>query len=193
MGVIGWLLTGAAIGAALMKGTARIWAMAKVIDAEAAYEEEMARVKIRHMLEIVAVQRGEDVQIKLTPVREVVGGKRVVVVDDSIVRGTTCRRLMRSLRDAGAAEVHMRISCPPTRWPCYYGIDFPTPGELIASNQTVEQVRASLGVDSLGYLSEEAMLSTVSNPADHYCTACWSGKYRVPIEEPVTKLQHEKC
>ncbi len=138
-------------------------------------------------------QRGEDVQIKLTPVREVVGGRRVVVVDDSIIRGTTCRRLMRSLRDAGAAEVHMRISCPPTRWPCYYGIDFPTPGELIASNQTVDQIRTSLGVDSLGYLSEEAMLSTVSNPADHYCTACWSGKYRVPIEEPVTKLQHEKC
>ncbi len=138
-------------------------------------------------------QRGEDVQIKLMPVREVVAGQRVVVVDDSIIRGNTSRRLIRSLRDSGAKEVHMRISCPPTRHACYYGIDFPTREELIANNMTVDQIREFLELDSLGYLSEEAMLSAVSNPPDHYCTACWSGNYRVAIEEPVTKLQHEKC
>jgi amidophosphoribosyltransferase len=121
------------------------------------------------------------VKVKLNPIRELIAGKRVVLVDDSIVRGTTSRKIVRMVRDAGAAEVHVRISAPPTQWPCRYGIDTPTRGELIASEHSVEEIRNYVDADSLAYLSLEGMLASVSGPRDSYCTACWTGEYRVPI------------
>ena len=132
------------------------------------------------------------VKLKLAVVKEVVNGKRVVVVDDSIVRGTTTRGKIRALRDAGAKEIHMRVSCPPIRFPCFYGVDFPTKEELLANNRDFEQIRKFLEVDSVGYLSLEGMLSAASLPADHYCTACWSGKYRIPVSTIVNKFAMER-
>jgi amidophosphoribosyltransferase len=121
------------------------------------------------------------VKVKLNPIRELIAGKRVVLVDDSIVRGTTSRKIVRLVRDAGAAEVHVRISAPPTQWPCHYGIDTPTRGELIASDHSVEEIRSFIEADSLAYLSLDGLLASVSGPRDSYCTACWTGEYRVPI------------
>jgi amidophosphoribosyltransferase len=132
------------------------------------------------------------VKLKLAVVREVVEGKRVVVVDDSIVRGTTTKGKIRSLRQAGAKEVHMRVSCPPITNPCFYGVDFPTKEELLAGNRTLEEIRDFLEVDSIGYISLEGLLSCLSLPADHYCTACWSGKYRIPITTVVNKFSMER-
>ncbi len=119
-------------------------------------------------------------------------GKRLVVVDDSIVRGTTTRGKIAQLRKAGAREIHFRISCPPIRHPCYFGIDFPDPAQLIANNRTVEQIRDYLGVDSLHFLSLEGMLHCVSQPEDHYCTACYSGKYPLDVSKPIGKLDLER-
>ena len=121
------------------------------------------------------------VKVKLNPVREVIGGKRVVLIDDSIVRGTTSKKIVRMLKDAGAAEVHLRISSPPTAWPCRYGIDTPTREELIAANLPVEEIRRFVEADSLAYLSLDGMLRSVSGKPDSYCTACWTGEYRVPM------------
>ncbi len=121
------------------------------------------------------------VKIKLNPVRALIAGKRVVLVDDSIVRGTTSPKIVKMIRDAGAAEVHVRISCPPTRWPCYYGIDMPTREELIASSHSVEEIGRWIGADSLAYLSLDGMRSAASGESDSYCTACWTGEYREPI------------
>ncbi len=137
-------------------------------------------------------QRASNVDIKLAVIPDMVRGKRVIVIDDSVIRGTTSRSRIRHLRDAGAKEVHLRVSCPPTRNPCYYGIDFPDPKELVASNHTVEEIRKHIGVDTLGYLSIAGMLSAVSNPADHYCTACWSGTYPVAPVDTMVKGMHEK-
>ncbi|CAN5879260.1 amidophosphoribosyltransferase [soil metagenome] len=122
------------------------------------------------------------IRLKLNPLRDVIKGKRLVVVDDTIVRGNTQRALVRMLREAGAAEVHIRISSPPVRWPCFYGIDFATRAELIATGLHVEDIRSSLGADSLGYISEEAMVASTGQPRDRLCTACFSGIY--PIELP---------
>jgi amidophosphoribosyltransferase len=133
-----------------------------------------------------------EVKLKLAIVKEVVGGKRVVVVDDSIVRGTTTRGKIRALRQAGAKQIHMRVSCPPIRFPCFYGIDFPTKEELLANNRDLEQIKEFLEVDSVGYVSLEGMLSCATLLADHYCTACWSGKYRIPIDITVNKLALER-
>jgi amidophosphoribosyltransferase len=121
------------------------------------------------------------VRVKLNPVRDLLEGKRIVLVDDSIVRGTTSAKIVHMVREGGAAEVHVRISAPPTRWPCHYGIDTPTRRELIAARETVEEIRAHIGADSLAYLSLEGLLASVSGPPDSYCTACWTGNYRVPI------------
>jgi len=132
------------------------------------------------------------VKLKLAVVREVVQGKRVVVVDDSIVRGTTTKGKIRSLRRAGAKEVHMRISCPPITNPCFYGVDFPTKEELLASSRSLDQIREYLEADSVGYVSLEGLLSCLSLPADHYCTACWSGKYRIPVATVVNKFSMER-
>jgi len=121
------------------------------------------------------------VKVKLNPVRELIEGKRVVLVDDSVVRGTTSPKIVKMIRDAGAAEIHVRISCPPTQWPCHYGIDMPTREELIASSHTVEEICDFIVADSLTYLSLEGMLSCLSGPKESYCTACWTGEYRVDI------------
>ena len=121
------------------------------------------------------------VKVKLNPVRAIIGGKRVVMIDDSIVRGTTSKKIVRMLKDAGAAEVHVRISSPPTSWPCRYGIDTPNRRELIAANQSLDEIRGFIEADSLAYLSLEGMLKCVSGPPDSYCTACWTGRYRVPM------------
>jgi len=131
------------------------------------------------------------VKLKLAVVKEIVSGKRVVVVDDSIVRGTTTKGKIRSLREAGAKEIHMRVACPPIRHPCFYGVDFPTHEELLANQRDMEQIREFLEVDSIGYISLEGLLSCASLPADHYCTACWSGNYRIPIKTAVNKFSME--
>ena len=132
---------------------------------------------------ITPTQAGRDfkVRLKFSPVREVLDGKRVVVVDDSLVRGTTSRALVALLRDAGAAEVHFRLASPPVRWPCFYGIDMPTRDELIAARMTVDEMREYLGVDSLGYLSAEGMIDCVRDNGETYCTACFTGDYRAPL------------
>ncbi|MDO4243586.1 MAG: amidophosphoribosyltransferase [Actinomyces sp.] len=122
------------------------------------------------------------IRLKLNPVREVIEGRRLVVVDDSIVRGNTQRALVRMLREAGASEVHVRISSPPVLWPCFYGIDFATRAELIATGMNVEQIRTSIGADTLGYLSVEAMVAASGQDASELCLACFTGDY--PIEPP---------
>jgi amidophosphoribosyltransferase len=132
------------------------------------------------------------VRLKLAVVKEAVKDKRVVVVDDSIVRGTTTRGKVRSLREAGATEVHLRISCPPLKFPCFYGVDFPTKEELVANNMTLEELRDFLEADSLGYLSLEGMLNCASLPNDHYCSACWSGEYKVPTHSQKGKFAMER-
>jgi len=119
-------------------------------------------------------------RMKYNPVREVVDGKRVVIVDDSLVRGTTSRSLVRMLRSVGAAEVHFRIGSPPVRWPCFYGIDMPTRRELIGAELEISEIESKLGVDSLGYLSLEGMTEAVAE-AGPYCTACFSGDYPAPL------------
>jgi len=133
-----------------------------------------------------------EVKLKLAVVNEVVAGKRVVVVDDSIVRGTTTRGKIRTLRQAGAKEIHMRVSCPPIRFPCFYGVDFPTKEELLANNRNLEQIRDFLEVDSIGYVSLEGLLDCAMLPADHYCTACWCGRYRIPTDVAVNKFALER-
>ena len=128
-------------------------------------------------------KREFSVKLKFNILKEVVRGKRVVIVDDSIVRGTTSRIRVSSLRDMGAKEVHMRVSCPPHRHGCFYGIDFPDPKKLIAYASTVKEIEKFLGVDSLGYLSLKEMLKCFSRPPCDYCTACWSGKYPVKFKK----------
>jgi amidophosphoribosyltransferase len=130
------------------------------------------------------------VKVKLNPVRELIEGRRIVLVDDSIVRGTTSRKIVRMVRDAGAAEVHLRITSPPTAYPCHYGIDTPRREELIAALHDVEEIRAFTEADTLAYLSLDGMLSCLGGNADSYCTACWTGEYRVPIS-PVDRRQQE--
>jgi amidophosphoribosyltransferase len=137
-------------------------------------------------------QRDRAVAMKLNIIPDVVAGKRVVIVEDSVVRGTTTRSKMRALRRAGAKEIHLRVSCPPIRHPCFYGIDFPTSEELIAYNRSVEQIQQFLEVDSLAYLSLDGMLSCMKMPQSEYCTACWSGRYKIPIDQPQTKFSFER-
>ncbi|MBV9950006.1 MAG: amidophosphoribosyltransferase, partial [Myxococcales bacterium] len=127
------------------------------------------------------------VRLKLSTVEPVLRGKRVVVIDDSIVRGTTSRKIVKMVRDAGAREVHMRISSPPTQWPCYYGIDTPTRRELIASSHAVDEIARYVTADSLAYLSLEGMLAAVGGGAS-FCHACFSGQYAIPFT-PTTKRQ----
>jgi amidophosphoribosyltransferase len=137
-------------------------------------------------------QRDRAVALKLNIIPDVVEGQRIVIVEDSVVRGTTTRSKMRALRRAGAREIHLRVSCPPIRHPCFYGIDFPTSQELIAHNRSVEQIRDFLEVDSLAYLSIERMLGTLKMSENHYCTACWSGNYKIPIDQPLSKFSFER-
>jgi len=126
--------------------------------------------------------RDLDARIKYNPVRGVLRGKRVVIVDDSIVRGTTSKKLIKMIRQAGAKEVHFRVSCPPIISPCFYGIDMPTKEELIASSKSVEEIRKFLDVDTLEYLSLDGMLSMHSLNREDFCVACFSGKYPTKVE-----------
>jgi len=121
------------------------------------------------------------IRLKLNPLREQIRGQRLVVVDDSIVRGNTQRALVRMLREAGASEVHVRISSPPVEWPCFYGIDFASRAELIANGLRVDEIAASLGADSLGYISLDGMVAATEQPAGQLCTACFTGSYPIPL------------
>jgi amidophosphoribosyltransferase len=122
------------------------------------------------------------VKVKLNPVRSILEGRRVVLVDDSIVRGTTSRKIVRMVRAAGAREVHVRISCPPTISPCFYGVDTPRRSELIAATHTLEEIRDFLEADTLGYLSLEGLLNSVGTGRQNYCSSCYTGVY--PVEFP---------
>jgi amidophosphoribosyltransferase len=129
--------------------------------------------------------RSFGVKIKLNPVQRVLKGRRVVLIDDSIVRGTTSRKIVTMVRNAGAREVHLRISSPPTTGPCYYGIDTPLRSELIAARQSVDEIRRFIGADSLAYISQEGLLQAVgSQGQQRFCTACFSGRYPVAVNEP---------
>jgi len=119
------------------------------------------------------------VKVKLNPIKDVLNRKRIAIIEDSIVRGTTSRVRVKTLRQAGAKEVHMRISCPPLKFPCFYGIDFPTKKELIASKYSIDKIRDFLGVDSLQYLSKEGMLKCMPLPKGEFCTACFDGNYPI--------------
>jgi amidophosphoribosyltransferase len=127
--------------------------------------------------------RESGIRMKLNPLKDVLAGKRVIIVDDSIVRGTTSRKLVKALRDAGATEVHMRISSPPVTHPCFYGIDTDTQDQLIAATKSVAEIAAQIGVDSLAYLTEAGMLETTKQSVGNFCSACFNGKYPVPVPE----------
>jgi amidophosphoribosyltransferase len=122
------------------------------------------------------------IRLKLNPLKTVIAGKRLIVVDDSIVRGNTQQALVKMLKEAGAAEVHVRISSPPITWPCFYGVDFASRAELLAAGLAMEDIRQSIGADSLGYLSKDGMVAATNQPEEKLCTACFTGKY--PIELP---------
>jgi amidophosphoribosyltransferase len=146
----------------------------------------------RTFIQPLQKQRDIGVRIKFNPVRGVLKKKRVVIVDDSIVRGTTSKKLVEMIRSAGAKEVHLRIASPPIRFPCFYGIDMPTKGELIGSRRSIEEIREFLGVDSLGYLSLEGLLASAPVPGGDLCHACFSGDYPIAVAEEYDKFMHER-
>jgi len=131
------------------------------------------------------------VRIKLNPVRNLIEGKRVILIDDSIVRGTTSKKIVRMIREAGAKEIHMRVSCPPTISPCYYGVDTPDKAELIAANMSVEEICNFIEADSLGYLSLEGMLQATSIDPNEACVACWNERYPTRITS-AAETMHER-
>jgi amidophosphoribosyltransferase len=134
------------------------------------------------------------VKLKLSAVREVLRGKRVVVVDDSIVRGTTSRKIVKMIKDAGATEVHLRISSPPTRWPCFYGIDTPSRQELIASSHSVDEIAKYVTADSIGYLSLEGLGEAVGDRSSStFCNACFSGKYLTDVLSAPARAEHSRA
>lgn len=135
----------------------------------------------RTFIQPTQTMRQLGIRLKLNPLKEVIAGKRIVVVDDSIVRGNTQQALVRMLREAGAAEIHVRISSPPVVWPCYFGIDFATRAELIAAGLTIDQIRQSIDADTLGYISAEGMIASTTIPESKLCTACFTGKYPIPV------------
>lgn len=148
------------------------------------YEHALIR---NHYVGRTFIQPSQDmrdfsVRVKINPVREMIDGKRIVIVDDSIVRGTTMRTRVKKLRELGAKEVHCRVSCPPVKFPCFYGVDFADPKELLAAGHSTENIRGMLGLDSLHFLSPEGLLKAVKQP-DAYCMACFDGKYCVPPRE----------
>ena len=132
------------------------------------------------------------VRVKLNPVRELIQGKRVVIVEDSVIRGTTTMARVKNIRQAGASQVHMLVSCPPHRFPCHYGIDFSTKGELIACDHSVEEIKNMLGLDSLAYLSIDGLLNSTKTSRDGFCLACFDGNYPVPIAEGAGKFCLER-
>jgi amidophosphoribosyltransferase len=132
--------------------------------------------------------RDRGVKLKLNPLPDSIRGKRLVVIDDSIVRGTTTKQVVSMLREAGATEVHIRVTCPPLQWPCFYGIDMPTRQELIAADLTVEQIRSYVGADSLGYLSLDGMVAAAGGEKESFCRACFDGEYPIEIPEGAGKF-----
>jgi amidophosphoribosyltransferase len=140
----------------------------------------------RTFIQPTQAMREAGIRVKLNPLPDVLAGKRVVVIDDSIVRGTTSRKLVAAIRDAGATEVHMRISSPPVTHPCFYGIDTDTQDQLIAARLTLEEIAAHLGVDSLAYLTKEGMVEAAQANASHFCTACFDGAYPIEMDESVS-------
>jgi amidophosphoribosyltransferase len=132
--------------------------------------------------------RERGVKLKLNPLPDSIRGKRLVVIDDSIVRGTTQQQVVQMLREAGATEVHIRITCPPIKWPCFYGIDMPTRQELVASDLSVEEICAFVGADSLGYLSLDGLVRASGSPKGESCRACFDGEYPIPIPERAGKF-----
>jgi len=145
----------------------------------------------RTFIEPAQSMRDFGVRVKLNPVREILDGKRVVIVEDSIIRGTTSKMRIKTLRKAGAKEIHMMVSCPPHRHPCYYGIDFSTKGELIAAQNSVEEIKRFIGLDSLCYLSLDGMVEATGLHQDSFCLACFNGKYPVKPEQGFSKLHLE--
>jgi amidophosphoribosyltransferase len=138
--------------------------------------------------------RSFGVRIKLNPVRDLINGRRVVLIDDSIVRGTTSKKIVRMVREAGAKEVHVRISCPPTISPCYYGVDTPNKSELIAAQMSIDEITKFIEADSLGYLSLAGMIEATGISPDESCVACWNGKYPTQITreaETLWEREHE--
>lgn len=146
----------------------------------------------RTFIEPSQTLRDRGVKLKLNPIPDAVRGQRLIVVDDSIVRGTTTRQIVQALREAGATEVHVRVTCPPIRWPCFYGIDMSTRRELVASDLSVEQVREFVGADSLGYLSMEGMVASTGAGKAEFCRACFDGEYPIPIPEEAGKFVLEE-
>lgn len=147
----------------------------------------------RTFIEPTPALRARGVRLKLNPLPEAIRGKRLVVVDDSIVRGTTTRQIVQALRDAGAAQVHLRIVSPPIRWPCFYGIDMSTREELVAAGADLEGVRRFVGADSLAYLSLEGLVAATGVPGAAFCRACFDGRYPVPVgEEAPSKFVLER-
>jgi amidophosphoribosyltransferase len=128
------------------------------------------------------------VKVKLNPVKELLKGQRVLIIEDSIIRGTTAKTRIKTLRDIGAKEVHMLVSCPPHRYPCHYGIDFSSRGELIASQHSVEGIRKFIGLDSLGYLPADQLVKATHLPRKDLCLACFDGEYPVPIDDRFNKF-----
>jgi amidophosphoribosyltransferase len=137
----------------------------------------------RTFIEPTPALRSRGVRLKLNPLPEAIRGKRLVVVDDSIVRGTTTRQIVSVLREAGASEVHLRIVSPPIRWPCFYGIDMSTRDELVAASHDVDAIAELIGADSLAYLSLEALVASTEAPKGSFCRACFDGHYPVPVGE----------
>jgi amidophosphoribosyltransferase len=131
------------------------------------------------------------VKVKLNPVKELLKGQRVLIIEDSIIRGTTSKTRIKTLRDIGAKEIHMLVSCPPHRYSCHYGIDFSTRGELIAAHKSVEEIRDFIGLDSLGYLSMDNLVSSTCIPREDLCLACFDGNYPIPIERETGKYSLE--
>jgi amidophosphoribosyltransferase len=146
----------------------------------------------RTFLQPTQLIRDFNVRVKLNLIKELVEGKRVVVVDDSVVRGTTARARVVNLREAGAKEVHLRISCPPHRFACYYGIDFPDPKNLLANQCSPGEIEKYLGVDSVGYLDIEGMVRATGLPRDQFCLACFDGEYPVPFDGILDKFIMER-
>ena len=141
----------------------------------------------RSFLQPSQLIRDFDVRVKLNLIAELVRGKRVVIVDDSIVRGTTCKARVKTLKEAGAREVHVLVSCPPHMHPCVYGIDFPDRSKLMAANHSIEEIRKYLNADSLHYLSQEGMVKATGLPRDSFCMACYDGQYPVPYDPSLDK------
>lgn len=141
----------------------------------------------RTFIQPTQAMRETGIRMKLNPLKDVLAGKRIAIIDDSIVRGTTSRKLVKALRDAGATEVHMRISSPPVTHPCFYGIDTDTQDQLIAATRSVSEISEQIGVDSLAYLTEEGMLEATQESIGNFCTACFNGRYPIAIPEEIKR------